>query len=94
MVKRKKQNGDREEIFFDLVSLFLTWDGALVDGAGEAALEAWGARAIPSKKLVFQVDKVENLHGIACNQIREKYKSEEFWDDDIICLNMAVTRFV
>jgi len=26
--------------------------------------------------------------------VREKYKGEEFWDDDIVCLNAAVTRFV
>ena len=50
MVKRKQKTGDREDISFDLVPIFLTWDGAVVDGAGETALEAWGARAIPQKQ--------------------------------------------
>lgn len=94
MVKRKEKTDDREEIVFDLVPIFLAWDGALVEGAGEAALEAWGTKAIPEKKLVFYKDKVKDLIEAASAKVREKYQNEEFWPDDIVCLNAAVTRFV
>jgi len=94
MVKRTQKTGDRDDIFFDLVPIFLKWDGTVVDGAGEVALEAWKARAIPQNKLVFHADRLENLHRTASTLVREKYKGEEFWDDDIVCLNAAVTRFV
>ena len=52
------------------------------------------SRAIPQNKLVFHADRLEDLHRIASAQVREKYEGEEFWNDDIVCLNAAVTRFV
>jgi|GEM_PF-1230058 len=45
-------------------------------------------------KLIFYADRVEGLHKKASELIKENCEGEEFWEDDIVCLNAAVTRFV
>lgn len=53
---------------------------------------AWATPAITEKKLVFEAGKAPELFEKA--EVRDKYAADELWDEDIVCLNAAVTRFV
>jgi len=55
---------------------------------------AWGADPIPAGGLVFYPEKAEALHDIARTEVEKLYPGEEFWPQDIVCLNAAVTKFV
>ncbi len=94
MVTRKRRTKDRDETFFELVPIFLTWDGDLAEGAAETALIAWGTKNISTKLLTFKPDRVDDLFRIARSMVEKKYAGEKLWEEDIFCLNAAVTKFV
>ena len=94
LVKRTSSEDGTEEISFNLLPIFVKWDGSVEEDAGEAALMAWATQPIPEKRLVFEADKVAGLFEKAQALVKEKYAAEDLWPEDIVCLNAAVTRFV
>jgi superfamily II DNA or RNA helicase len=94
LVTRRRETEKREELIFDLVPIFLTWDGDPVDEAAQVALQAWGTRSIPQKTLTVPVERFEELFRIAQSKVAEKFQSEKLLEEDVLCMNAAVTRFV
>jgi superfamily II DNA or RNA helicase len=94
VVTRRREAKSGSEIFFELIPVFVTWNGEVVEGAGEAALQAWGTREIPQQLLQMRVDRLENLYKVARNEVGKRFSGGTLVDEDILCLNDAVTRFV
>ena len=46
-VKLTKTSKEQEYVYFDLVPVFITFDGVVKEKAGKASLISWGAKAIP-----------------------------------------------
>ncbi len=82
------------EVDFDLVPMFVGWDGRVDEQAGGAALNAWNCDPIPDYELGANSEKLPGMLESALHNVRSKYPPGELLDENILCLNAAVTRFV
>jgi len=94
IVKRIKRTKEEEEIFFDLLPVFIDFDGNIHEEAAKVALQAWGSKPIPRGELAVRNGKFAELYTLAHSKIMEKYSDEGLWEEDVFCLNAALTRFL
>lgn len=97
VVKRTTRVEAGEQISFDLATIFVQSDGTLRSEAASAALMAFSldaTRAKPGQPAALSPADVDRLDEIARAEVLRMYEAEDLWDEDVECLNAAVTTFV
>lgn len=97
VVKRTTRVEAGEQISFDLAPIFVQSDGTLRTEAASAALTAFSSDTGKSKLGKASTPSyfdVERLNEVARAEVLRIYEAEGLWDEDVECLNLAVTTFV
>lgn len=90
LVKRIKRTQEGEQVFFELVPVFLTPEGEVNKKAATAALRRMGMPSVDHTKFEFlQTLDVTTLEKKARDTVLERYTDETLWDEDVMMLNVA-----
>ena len=96
IVKRTTRSEEGEQIRFDLVPVFVQSDGTANGAAASAALMAFSAdtaRAKAQESAMPVSFDVQQLYEAARAEVLRVYEAEGLWDEDVECLNGALTVF-
>lgn len=93
VVKKTTRIEDGEQISFDLAPVFVQANGTVNGEAATAALMASSSDAAKKPRVAPELD-VERLHEVARAEVLRAYEAEGLWDEDVECLNGALTTFV
>lgn len=90
LVKRIKRTQEGEQVFFELVPVFLAPEGEVNKKAATAALCKMGMPSADHTKFEFlQTLDVTTLEKKARDTVLERYPDETLWDEDVMLLNVA-----
>ncbi len=92
IVKLTKASEDDESIFFELVPIFVEKNCVINDAAARVALYSFSE----SKSDLQKIPSAEELHSYydcALKDVLNRYSEQQLWNEDVMCLNAAVTEF-
>jgi len=96
VVKKTIRIEEGEQISFELVPVFVQPDGELNREAANAALMAFSADTARAKAQEWTMPSsfdVHQLYEAARAEVLRMYEAEGLWDEDVECLNGALTVF-
>ncbi len=90
-VKRTKSTSEGEVVYLDLVPVFVKPDNSVDETASEMALFQKSEPGINDAHL--EQDDIQRLYDTALGYVFSKYEGNEIWEEDVFCLNAAVSEF-
>lgn len=97
VVKRTIRSEEGEQISFEMAPVFIEQGGAPNAKAAEVALMAFSTDSSRSATVATPLPQnvnVGELYEQARAEVLRKYEGEGLWDEDLECLNVAVTTFI
>jgi len=91
IIKLTKSTPEGEAVSFDMVPIFVARDGTINEDAAEAALRT--ASHATGDASWAHAAALDSLYEQALKEVARKYADQGIWDEDIFCLNAALTGF-
>jgi hypothetical protein len=92
IVKITKATSDNESIFFELVPIFVEKNCVINDTAAKVALYCF-SESKPEHQKIPLAEELYSYYECALRVVLNRYAEQQLWNEDVMCLNAAITEF-